>query len=143
MLSNILSTLKDNVSGELVEKVGISKDQLPQIFDQIGDVAKDKLGGEAASGNMSSLMNLFSKKDKAGGVGGIQASLTSGIVSSLAGKFGLDEAKATMISTIVVPKLIELVSSKGSDSSFLTDMLGGDKAGGIMGKAKDALGGLF
>ena len=143
MFSNILSSLKDNLSSELVEKAGVSKDQLPQIFDQIGNVAKEKLGAEAASGNMDSLMNLFSKKDNTTGAGGIQASLTSGIVSSLAGKFGLDNAKASMIANIVVPKLIELISSKGSDSSILSDMLGGDKTGGIMGKAKDALGGLF
>lgn len=147
MLSNIISSLKDNVSGELVEKAGVSKEQLPQIFDQIGDVAKEKLGAEVSSGNISSLMNLFSKNDNTAGAGGIQASLTSGIVSGLAGKFGIDEAKATMISNIVVPKLIELISNKkssDSDSSFLSDMLGGgDKDGGIMGKAKDALGGLF
>ena len=143
MLSNIISSLKDNVSGDLVGKAGVSKEQLPQIFDQIGNVAKEKLGAEAASGNMDSLMNLFSKKANTAGAGSIQASLTSGIVSSLAGKFGLDNAKAAMIANIVVPKLIELISTKGSDSSFLTDMLGGEKAGGIMGKAKDALGGLF
>src|SRR5690554_6117197 len=103
MLSNIISSLKDNVSGELVEKAGVSKEQLPQIFDQIGDVAKEKLGAEVSSGNISSLMNLFSKNDNTAGAGGIQASLTSGIVSGLAGKFDIDEAKATMISNIVVP----------------------------------------
>ena len=144
MFSNILSSLKDNLSGDLVEKAGVSKDQLPQIFDQIGKVAKEKLGGEAASGNMDSVMSLFGKKDKTAGAGGIQDSLTSGIVSALSGKFGLDNAKASMIANMVVPKLIDLISSKGGDSSFLKDMLGGgDKDGGIMGKAKDALGGLF
>ena len=148
MFSNILSSLKDNLSGDLVEKAGVSKEQLPQIFDQIGNVAKEKLGAEVASGNMSSLMNLFSKKDNTAGAGGIQASLTSGIVSALAGKFGVDEAKATMISNMVVPKLIDLISNKNSstsdtDSSILSDLLGGDKSGGMMDKAKDALGGLF
>lgn len=145
MLSNILSSLKDNVSGDLVEKAGVSKDQLPEIFDQIGNVTKDKLGAEVSSGNMDSLMSLFGKNDNTAGAGGIQDSLTSGIVSRLASKVGIDSTKATMIANLVVPKLIELISSKGSDSSVLTDMLGGggDKDGGIMGKAKDTLGGLF
>jgi len=149
MFSSILSSLKDNISGDLVEKAGVSKDQLPKVIDQIGNVTKEKLGAEVASGNMGSLMNLFSKKDNSSGAEGIQASLTSGIVSGLAGKFGIDEAKAVMISNIVVPKLIEMISNKNaetsdSDSSFLSGMLGGsDKDGGVMGKAKDALGGLF
>jgi len=147
MFSNIISTLKDSVSGELVEKAGVSQEQLPQIFDQIGKVAKEKLGAEVVSGNMGSLMNLFSKNDNTPGASGIQASLTSGIVSSLAGKFGIDQAKATMIANIVVPKLIGLISNKNSetpdsDSYFLSGMLGGDSSG-MMGKAKDALGGMF
>lgn len=148
MLSNIISSLKESVSGELMEKAGVSQDQLPQIFDQIGNVTKEKLGGEVASGNLSSLMNLFSKSDNSSEANGIQSSLTSGIVSSLAGKFGIDEVKASMIAGIVVPKLIGFITNKNSetpdsDSSFLSGMIGGGDSSGMMGKAKDALGGFF
>lgn len=147
MFSNILGSLKDSVAGELIEKAGVSEDQLPQIFDQIGKVTKEKLGSEVASGNLDSVMNLFSKKGNTPAASGIQSSLTSGIVSSLAGKFGIDESKANMIATIVIPKLMSLITNKSeetpdSDSSFLSGMLGGG-SGDIMGKAKDALGVMF
>jgi len=148
MFSSIISSLKDSVSGELIEKAGVSEDRLPQIFDQIGDVTKRKLGGEVASGNLDSLMNLFSKSDNTSSASGIKSSLISGIVSSLTGKFGIDQAKATSIANIVVPKLISLVTNKNSetpdsDSSFLGGMLGGGDSSAMMGKAKDTLGGFF
>ena len=148
MFSNILSSLKDNISGELMEKAGVTQDQLPKIFEQIGEVAKEKLGGEIASGNIGSLMNLFSKSDNTSSANGIQASITSGIVSRLAGKFGIDQNQATSIANIVIPKLMSLITSKNSetpdsDSSFLSGMLGGGDSSDLMGKAKDALGGFF
>ncbi len=147
MFSNILGSLKDSVASELREKAGVSEDQLPQIFDQIGRVTKEKLGGEVASGNLDSVMNLFSNKRNSAGANGIQTSLTSAIVSSLAGKFGIDEAKAKSIANIVIPKLMSMITSKNeetpdSDSSFLSGMVGGGSVD-MMGKAKDALGGMF
>ena len=147
MFSNILSSLKDSVAGELIQKAGVSEDQLPQIFDQIGKVTKEKLGGQIASGNLDSVMNLFSNKSNTSAASGIQSSLTSGIVSSLAGKFGIDESKANMIANIVIPKLMSMITSKNeetpdSDSSFLSGMLGGGN-GDMMRKAKDVLGGMF
>ena len=148
MFSTIISSLKDSVSSELKEKAGVSQDQLPQIFDLVGDVTKQKLGGEVASGNLDSLMNLFSKSDNTSAASGIQASLTSGIVASLANKFGMDESKAISIANIVVPKLISLVTDKNSetsdsDSSLLSGMLGGGDSSDMIGKAKDAFGGFF
>lgn len=145
MFSNILNSLKESVSGELVEKAGVSEDQLPQIFDEIGNVTTEKLGGEIASGNIGSLMNLFSNSDNSSDANGIQSSLTSGIVSSLAGKFGIDQSKATSIANIVIPKLMALITDKNNetpddDPSFLSGLLGG---GDFMGKAKNALGGMF
>lgn len=148
MFTNILSSLKDNVSGELIEKAGVTQDQLPKIFDQIGEVTKEQLGGEIASGNIGSLMNLFSNNDNSSSANGIQASITSGIVAKLAGKFGIDQNQATTIANIVIPKLMSLITSKNSetpdsDSSFLSGMLGGGDTSEMMDKAKDALGGFF
>lgn len=147
MISTVINALRDSVSGELKSKAGASEDQLPAIFDEIGKVTKEKLGGEVASGNLDSLMNLFSKKENTSAASGIRASLTSGIISSLAGKFGMDEAQAGKIANIVIPKLISLITHKNdetpdSDSSFLSGMLSGDKDD-MLGKAKGALGGLF
>lgn len=148
MLSTIISSLKDNVSGELIEKAGVSQDQLPKIFDQIGSVAQEKLGGELASGNIGSLMNLFSNNSNSSSADGIQTALTSGIVSKLAGNFGIDKNQAASIANIVIPKLLGMITNKNSetpdsDSSFLSNMLGGGDASDLMGKAKDALGGFF
>jgi uncharacterized protein YidB (DUF937 family) len=147
MLSNILSSLQDGVAGDLISKAGFSQDQIPGVMDVVGDVAKDKLGGELASGNIGSLMNLFSSKANTSAADGIQASLTSGIVTQLSSKLGIDSNMASTAATIIVPKLLDMITSKNNetpdtDTSFLTGMLGGDKSA-MMDKAKDALGGFF
>jgi uncharacterized protein YidB (DUF937 family) len=144
MLSDILNAVKSSTAGELISKAGISQDQIDGVFDTIGDVTKDKVGGQLASGNLDGLMSLFSKGANNGAADGIQSALTSGIATQLADKFGFSEQTVSTISAIVVPKLISMITSKNSetpddDPSPLTSMFGGN----IADKAKDALGGLF
>jgi hypothetical protein len=54
---------------------------------------------------------------------------------------------ANTIASIVIPKLLEMITSKNSetpdsDSSFISGIIGGDNAD-MMDKAKDVLGGFF
>jgi uncharacterized protein YidB (DUF937 family) len=147
MIADILSALKGGVANDLMTKAGVSQDQLPQIMDVVGDVTKNKLGGELASGNLGSIMNLFSNNANSSASDGIQASLTAGIVSQLSSKLGIDSGMANTIASIVIPKLLEMITSKNSetpdsDSSFISGIIGGDNAG-MMDKAKDVLGGFF
>jgi uncharacterized protein YidB (DUF937 family) len=116
-------------------------------MDVVGDVTKNKLGGELASGNLGSIMNLFSNNANSSASDGIQASLTAGIVSQLSSKLGIDSGMANTIASIVIPKLLEMITSKNSetpdsDSSFISGIIGGDNAD-MMDKAKDVLGGFF
>jgi hypothetical protein len=72
MIADILSALKGGVANDLMTKAGVSQDQLPQIMDVVGDVTKNKLGGELASGNLGSIMNLFSNNANSSASDGIQ-----------------------------------------------------------------------
>lgn len=146
MLSSILDALQDQSGSEILSKTGLSSDKLPQIMDVVSDASKNVMGSQIASGNMGSLMNLFSSKSNSDGANSIQNSLTEKIVSGLAEKMGLSESVAKTISGIVVPQLIGMITKKNSetaddDDSPLQELFSG--GGGIMEKAKKGLGGLF
>ena len=149
MLSSILESIQDQVGPELIQKVGVSEDQLPQVMDVVGDASKSVLGKQLTSGNIGSLMNLFSSGDNNSGANSLQSDLTNNIVSGLASKLGLSESKAQMISSIVVPMLIKMVTSKNEetpddDSAPLQDLFGGKEgASDLLSSAKKGLGGLF
>lgn len=143
MITSLLDSLKESVSSELIEKANVSPDSVPSIMEVIGNTTQDQLGKQVTSGNLGSLMNLFSSGTNNDEADSIQSNLMSGVVSGLADKLGFDPSKAQMIASIAVPKLIEMITSKNEetpsdDASPLTNLFGGS-AGGIMDKAK----GLF
>ena len=144
MLSSIIDSLKGLVGPEIISKTGLSEDQLPQVMDVVADASKKVMGSQIASGNMSSLMNLFSSDSNSESANGIQNDLTNQIVSGLAQKLGLNESIANAVSAIVVPKLISMITSKNSetpedDDSPIADLFGGN----LMDQAKKGLGSLF
>lgn len=145
MLSTILNTLQESTADEIVKKADVSQDQLPGIFNTIGDVAQDKIGGQLSAGNISGLMSLFSNNANNSQANGIQSMVTSAISSGLSEKLGLSSSQVTAITSIVVPKLISLITSKNSetpadDPSPLADIFGGGSLGNA---AKGVLGNLF
>lgn len=147
MLSSIMDSLKGKVSSELQSKANVSEDSIPGIMDVVGDAAKGQLGKQLMSGNVGSLMNLFSSNSNSTEANSIQAGLTSSIVTGLADKLGFDSAKAQSIATIVVPQLINLITKKNDetasdDSSPLEGLFGGGGSS-MMDKAKEGLGGFF
>lgn len=147
MLSSILKSLQDQVGPDLIEKAGISSESLPQVMDVVGDASKSVLGKQIASGNMGSIMNLFSSGGNSNEANGMQSDLTSNIVSGLAQKLGFSESKAQMVGSIVVPYLIKMITSKNEetgadDDSSIQDLFGGG-TGDLLSKAKKGLGGLF
>ncbi len=147
MLSGILNSLKDQVGPELKDKVGLSEEQLPAVMDAVGDASKNVLGNQIASGNMGSIMNLFSSGSNNSGANSLQSDLTNKIVSSLAKKVGLSESKAQMVGSIVVPYLIKLITKKNDETPAEDDSsiknLFGEGSSDLMSAAKKGLGGLF
>ncbi len=145
MLDGIITSLKDQVSGELLNKTSVKKEELPGIFDIVKEQATEKLGAAVAGGGLDSVMNLFSKNDNSEGANNIQSALSSGIVSGLASKLGFDSAKANSVVSMILPHLMKLITNKNDetdagDSSFLEGMLGGGGASDLLGKAKGMFG---
>ena len=147
MLDTILSGLKGSVTEDLISKVGLSPDMLDDVMSITGQVATKEVSKNMLSGAASTVMNLFSDKANNDDANGLQDNITTGIVSGLVSKLGIDSSMANQITAVVVPALMSMISSKNSetaddDASPITKifgMVGGDSKGGI----GDVLGGFF
>ncbi|HET8810780.1 MAG TPA: hypothetical protein VFM65_11025 [Flavobacteriaceae bacterium] len=145
MLDQLISGIKDEISGKLQAEQGVSSDQIDGVMDVVSNVSQEKIGGELLGGNLDSVMNLFSDKPNTQEADSLQTNLTSGIMEGLIGKLGLDRSKASSIVNTVAPILIGFLTKKNNetaddDTSPLTNLFGGGDLGNI---AKKTLGGLF
>lgn len=144
MLEQLLEGLKGQVGQEVQEKAGVDSDMMSQIMQLAGGVATKEVGKEMMGGGLDTVMNLFSNNSNSTGANSLQTNITTGVVSSLVEKLGFDEGKASMITAIVIPAIMNLVTQKNAetpdnDSSPIDALFGGDKGGMVKG----LLGGLF
>ena len=145
MLDSLLKGLKDQISGEILNKVGLDTSKTDEVVAIAGESTKEVMGNELLSGGLGNIMNLFSSQQNNSAADSLQNSLVNNLVGKFATKLGLDQSMATMLASFIVPKIIDFISNKNeetpeTDSSALSEMFGG---GNIADKAKDMLGGLF
>lgn len=143
MLDSILKTLKSQVSNSLQQEAGVESSNIDGVMDVIESVASKKIGAEMLGGGLDNVMNLFSGKSNTTAADGLQTSLTTGVVNGLIEKMGFSKEKASTVTNIVIPVLINLISKKNDetpadDASPLISLFGGSKSG--IGKK---LGGFF
>lgn len=139
MLEQLLQGLQGQVGQEVQEKAGVDSDMMSQIMQIAGGVATKEVGKEMLGGGLDTVMNLFSNNSNSTGANSLQTNITTGVVSNLVEKLGLDQGKASMITSMVIPAIMNMVTQKNNetpetDSSPLSALFGGDKgAGGIAG----------
>jgi uncharacterized protein YidB (DUF937 family) len=148
MLEQLMNSLKSEVGGKLSNNPGLPSGGVDKIFSTLSDVVKKEVTGQMLSGNLSHLMNLFSKQPNTAHADTIQSNIHSDFIGSLMSKLGLSKETATGIAATAVPALINAITKKNSttpddDPSPLTELFGTAGGGGILGAAKNLLGGLL
>jgi len=148
MIEGLIEKLKSEVGGQLASKANISSDKLDGVFSAVGSVVKKEASKEMLGGNLSGLTDLFTGKSDNAGAKQIQSAMSSGIVAELMKKLGISAEQSKIVTDMVLPALITMISNKTSGSkdptSVLTDLLGGGKdKGGLGGLAKGLLGGFL
>lgn len=146
MLDSILGGLKDQIPGDLLEKVGLDASKADDVANIAGESAKEVMSKNLASGAMDTVMNLFSKGENTSSANSLQNDLTSNFISKLGTKLGLSESMANTVASAIIPKVLSMITDKNeetpaSDTSSIASMFGGTDD--IMNKAKGMLGGLF
>lgn len=140
MLDSILSNLKSQVGSELLGKAGIPSNMLDPLLKETGNVVSTEVKKEAVSGGIGTLMNLFSSGANNASANNLQNNIASGLVKNYITKLGIPEAKANMVTQIVLPQIMGLITKSNettpaNDPSPLQSLF--DLAGGGASKAKD------
>jgi len=148
MLESIMTSLKSEVGGKLMSQTSLPERKIDKVFSIIGDVTKKEVAGQMLSGNLSSVMNLFSNKQNTGSAYSIQSNITSGVVTKLTSKLGLTQEISKTIAATAIPVLINLITTKNNttpdeDPSTLNELFGGGSKGGLLGGFAKKLAGSF
>ena len=137
-MDQIINTLKDKVGGDLMNKLGLNKEQADGSVHAAADSVQETVQG----GDLSSLTSLFSKGPNDAGANAAEGKIEQNFMSKLTGQLGLDAGKAASVKAMVMPVLMNLLQDKiGGDKGMLGSLMGG-KAGDMLGGAKEKLGGL-
>ena len=149
MLEQLLSGLKNDALGAINDNPEIPNNKLDSILDIVGSVTKNEVKKESSSSGLGNIMNLFSNNDNNSGANSIQGNIMNSVVGNLIEKTGLGESGAKTAATVIVPMVLNQITSKNNktdanDASPLNDIFGmltsgNSKKGGILG----SLGSLF
>lgn len=116
MLEQLLQGLQGEVGQEVQEKAGVSSEMMSQIMKMAGGVAAQQVGKEVMSGGMSDVMNLFSGQENNSNANALQSNISEGLVSNIVEKLGVDGGKANMISSMVIPAVMNMITKKNSET---------------------------
>lgn len=149
MLDSLMDSIKGQVVDTLKEKTGLDGGQAEQAVPLAKDSIVEGLTGAVSSGNLSSVMSMFS----GGGEGGMMDNMVyQGMATSFIGKLtsslGIPESMASTVSSFALPMILNKLKGSASndsgevDQAGLMSMIGGDSAGmvdGLKDKAADML----
>lgn len=140
MIDQILSSLKEKAAPELMNKLGLNADQANGSVMAAADSVKQVVSGGDGFG-MDDALSLFSSAKNSAGADGMMGKIGEVLMVKLTGQVGLDAGKASGVSAMLMPMVMDLVSKYvGGDAKNLQGLLGG---GGIADAAKGMLGKLF
>jgi hypothetical protein len=145
MIDDIISSLKGELGGSLMEKFGLDSNQKDQAMDITKETITEKISGAATGSGLSGIMNLFSSNDNDDEGNSMLEDITSSLSSQFSSKLGVDSEKSGGITALIMEKVTALFGDKLGGNFEIGDllgMIGGGKSegiGGMLGK----LGGLF
>ncbi|MBS1583756.1 MAG: hypothetical protein JST66_16275 [Bacteroidetes bacterium] len=143
MFDQILSTLSQQATPELMSKLGLNEKQATGSVHAAADSVKQVIGGADGFG-LDDVLNLFSNAKNTANADGILGNIGQVLSGKLTGQVGLDAAKAGGVKDMLLPMITDLVSKHvGGDAGNLKQVIGGFGGGDLAGMAKGMLGKLF
>lgn len=154
MFDSILSTAKAQLQEQLKEKIGLNEHQVSQIVDIAGESIQEQAKAETMSGNTDGLLHLFGCPDAhTSTTNPIVENMGNSFVSKMISRLGLPDTLAELTKNLILPYLLQIISSKfsesgGKDAAKLLSLFQGAGKDGILENIKDRisqnkLGGLF
>lgn len=159
MLDNLINLVKEHAGEAIINNTAVPNEKNDAAIQTTASSIVETLKGQVSKGNISDLAGLFS--GKSGGSAGIVDAVKGNVSKELASKLGIDSNAASGIAASLIPIVMKSLAKKTNDpndKSFdlggivnslggnaqvlntVTGMLGGQKAGGIMGMVKGLFG---
>ncbi|MFM9984018.1 MAG: hypothetical protein ACKVOK_02210 [Flavobacteriales bacterium] len=137
MLDQILNFVKEQTANNVTADHGLDEQQKDGVFEVAQNSVTDSLKGQAMSGNLSGLMDLFNgNADTDHNSNPVAGGMMQNLVSGLMNKFGFDESKAGGIANQIVPAIVKRFASpetgNATDAGDLVKKIGLDGDNGIM-----------
>lgn len=145
MLDEILSTLKNQATPELMNSIGLNEQQTNGSINAAADSVKQVIGGGDGFG-LDDMLNLFSNAQNNSNADGILNSIGQVFSGKLSSEVGLNAQQSSGVQALLLPMIMKLLSGKvGGDANNLQGLIGAftGNSGGLAGMAGGMLKGLF
>ncbi len=145
MLDEILSTLKNQATPELMNSIGLNEQQTNGSINAAADSVKQVIGGGDGFG-LDDMLNLFSNAQNNSNADGILNNIGQVFSGKLSSDVGLDAQQSSGVQALLLPMIMKLLSGKvGGDANNLQGLIGAftGNGGGLAGMAGGMLKGLF
>lgn len=152
MIDKLVSLGKEQLSGDLMEKFGLTSQQTEKTMDVTKTSVVEGIKEQVLGGNISGVMDLFNGKADASQGNPVVKAVSQNFVGGLMEKLGISKEKSGSIANLVIPFIMKKFGSsetgEAKTEADLMSMIGLDKDSGVskimgsLGGAKDIVGGL-
>lgn len=143
MLDKVKNIVREYSGDAIINNPSIPNDKNEEAIDTTASSIVNQIKGEATSGNMNSIMDMF-KGDNDPESNPGTSKITNGVAGDLAKKLGIDSAAAMGVASKIVPTILNKIRSKSNDPSDkdfdIKDILGSAGQGNVMDSVKGIFG---
>jgi len=137
MLENLQSLVKEHAGEAIINNPAIPNDKNDEVIADAGSSIVSGLKSAVTNGNIDGVVNLFKNGGNEAATSPITHNIQAGFVQNLIQKFGLDQGKASMIASSVIPMVMQKFVHKTNDANDkgfdLQDIIGNLTGGAGLG----------
>lgn len=150
MMDQLVLAAKERITEALKDKVSLDESQLAELLQVAKAPITDSMKKEFFSGNMNGIVDLLTGKETATNENPIVKNTVANLANAFIGKMNMDTEKSNLISSTVIPTVINVIGEKFKESGNSADVGGllkflnlGGSLGGMLGSMGGMLGGFF
>lgn len=117
MLDQLLNLVKEQAGDAIVNNPAIPNQHNDEAINMASSSIFDALKGQASSGGIGNLLNMFSGGGASAGSNPLVSSVVSNLASQYAQKFGISPAIANTVASSLIPMVMEKFVNKTNDSN--------------------------
>ena len=154
MLENLQNLVREHAGSAIINDPAIPNERNDEAIADAGSSIVTGLKSAVTNGNIDGVVDLFKNGGNAAATSPVTHNIQAGFVQNLIQKFGLDQGKASMIASAIIPMVMQKFVNKTNDpndkgfdlQNIIDNLTGGAGLGDIINKTSDSEdkdGGIF